>query len=78
MPLASAQVSSLVLRGTWGTGLEYQKEPLTQVELYAALQAAGADLPNDPEAFRLWLHRVRKQGLVTKFRARQSKVARGS
>ena len=44
--------------------LAYQKKPLTQVELYAALQAAGAELPRDPEAFRLWLHRARKQDLV--------------
>jgi len=39
--------------------------PVPQVELYAALQAARAELPRDPEAFRLWLHRARKQGLVT-------------
>jgi hypothetical protein len=45
-----------------------------QVELYAALQAAGAELPREPEAFRLWLHRARKQGLVTKPRARRSKT----
>ena len=38
-----------------------------------ALAAAGAELPEDPEAFRLWLHRARKQGLVTKFRTRRSK-----
>jgi len=44
----------------------------SQVELYAALQAAGAELPRDPEAFRLWLHRARKQGLVTKFHAQRS------
>ena len=47
--------------------LEHQREPLTQLELYDALQAAGADLPADPEAFRLWLHRARKQGLVKNF-----------
>jgi hypothetical protein len=45
--------------------LAYQK-PLTLVKLYAALQAARAELPREPEAFRLWLHRARKQGLVTK------------
>jgi len=44
--------------------LKHQKEPLTQMELYDALEAAGADLPEDPEAFRLWLHRAIKQGLV--------------
>lgn len=49
--------------------LKHQKEPLTQVELYDALKAAGADLPEDPEAFRLWLHRARKQGLVKNFRS---------
>jgi len=57
--------------------LAYQKKPLTQAELYAALQAAGAELPREPEAFRLWLHRARKQGLVTKFRASRSKAAPG-
>lgn len=49
--------------------LKYQEEPLTQVELYDALKAAGAELPEDPEAFRLWLHRARKQGLVKNFRS---------
>ena len=48
--------------------LEHQKEQLTQGELYDALKAAGADLPDDPEAFRLWLHRARKDGLVKDFR----------
>jgi hypothetical protein len=52
--------------------LAYQKKPLTQVELYAALKAARAELPRDPEAFRLWLHRARKQGLVTMSRARKA------
>jgi hypothetical protein len=50
--------------------LEHQKEPLTQTELYEALKAAGAELPEDPEAFRLWLHRARKQGLVKNFLSR--------
>ena len=49
--------------------LKHQKEPLTQLELYDALKAAGAKLPEDPEAFRLWLHRARKQGLVKNFRS---------
>jgi hypothetical protein len=49
--------------------LEHQKEPLTQVELYEALKAAGARLSENPEAFRLWLHRARKQGLVKNFRS---------
>lgn len=53
--------------------LEHQKEPLTQLELYEALKAAGTDLPDDPEAFRLWLHRARKQGLVKNFPSRSSK-----
>jgi hypothetical protein len=44
--------------------LEHQKEPLTQVELHEALKAAGAKLPENPEAFRLWLHRAKKDGLV--------------
>jgi hypothetical protein len=48
--------------------LEHQKAPLTQLELYAALEAAGAKVPEDPEAFRLWLHRARKRGLVKNFR----------
>lgn len=47
--------------------LEHQKKPLTQLELYDALKAAGAELPEDPEAFRTWLHRARKDGLVKKF-----------
>ena len=62
------------LAGLADSILEHQKEPLTQVELYDALAAAGAELPEDPEAFRLWLHRARKQGLVTKFRIRRSKL----
>jgi len=49
--------------------LEHQKEPLTQMELYEALQAAGAKVPDDPEAFRLWLHRARKEGLVKNYRS---------
>jgi hypothetical protein len=53
--------------------LEHQKDPLTHLELYAALSAAGAELPEDPEAFRLWLHRARKQGLVKNFRSRRTK-----
>jgi hypothetical protein len=57
--------------------LGQQKEPLTQVELYEAMKAAGATLPEDPEAFRLWLHRARKQGLVKKFRSTRTK-AQGS
>ncbi len=57
--------------------LGHQKEPLTQVELYEAMKAAGAKLPEDPEAFRLWLHRARKQGLVKKFRSTRTK-AQGS
>jgi hypothetical protein len=54
--------------------LAYQKKLLAQVELYAAVQAAGAEVPRDPEAFRLWLHRARKQGLVTRSRGGQSKA----
>ena len=54
--------------------LEHQTKPLTQVELYEALKAAGAELPEDPEAFRLWLHRARKQGLVKKFRSSRTKA----
>lgn len=50
--------------------MEHRKEPLTQIELYEALKAAGAELPDDPEAFRLWLHRARKQGLVKNFDVR--------
>ncbi len=44
--------------------LKYQKEPLTQTELYEAVKAAGAEVPDDPEAFRLWLHRAKKHGVV--------------
>lgn len=54
--------------------LEHQKEPLTHLELYAALSAAGAELPEDPEAFRLWLHRARKEGLVKKYRSTRTKT----
>jgi hypothetical protein len=39
-------------------GMAYQKIPLTLVELYAALQAARAELPRDREAFRLSLYRA--------------------
>jgi hypothetical protein len=53
--------------------LEHQREPLTQLELYEAVKAAGADVPADPEAFRLWLHRARKQGLVKNYRSTHSK-----
>lgn len=54
--------------------LEHQREPLTQVELYAALRAAGAEVPEDPEVFRVWLHRARKQGLVKNFRSSRTKT----
>jgi hypothetical protein len=47
--------------------LEHQKKPLTKMELYAALEAAGAELPENSEAFRTWLHRAGKDGLVKKF-----------
>jgi hypothetical protein len=40
------------------------------MELYEALKAAGAELPEDPEAFRLWLHRARKEGLVRNFHSK--------
>ncbi len=56
--------------------LEHQKEPLTQMDLYEALSAAGAQLPEDPEAFRLWLHRARKQGLVKGFHSGRTKTPR--
>jgi len=56
---------NVALAGLVETILEHQKKPLTAVELYDALKAAGAELPEDPEAFRLWLHRAKKQGLVT-------------
>ena len=55
--------------------LAHQTEPLTQVELYEALEAAGAELPEDPEAFRLWLHRARKRGLVKKFHLNKRKAS---
>ena len=45
--------------------LKHQREKLTQRELYEALKEAGAELPEDPQAFRGWLHRARKSGLVT-------------
>lgn len=52
--------------------LEHQKEPLTQIELYEAVTASGAEVPPDPEAFRLWLHRARKKGLVKNYRSTHS------
>jgi hypothetical protein len=55
------------LAGLVDTICRFQKEPLTQLELYEAVKAAGADVPEDPEAFRLWLHRARKDKLVTRF-----------
>jgi hypothetical protein len=51
--------------------LEHQKERLTQGELYDAVKAAGADLPDDPEAFRRWVHRARQDGLVNASRTRE-------
>jgi hypothetical protein len=51
--------------------LEHQKAPLTQIELYEALKAAGAELPEDPEAFRLWLYRAKEQGLVKNFHSKR-------
>jgi len=54
--------------------LKHQKEPLTQVELYEAVKAAGGDVPEDPEAFRLWLHRARKDGLVKNFRSSRAEA----
>ncbi len=59
---------NIELAGLADAILEHQKKPLTQVELYEALKAAGAKLPDNPEAFRLWLHRAKKQGLVKNFR----------
>ena len=56
--------------------LEHQKEPLTQVELYGAVKAAGGEVPEDPEAFRLWLHRARKEGLVKNFSGTRNKLSR--
>ncbi|SRR5713226_6932683 len=58
--------------------LEHQKEPLTQVELHAALRAAGAEVPEDPENFRLWLHRARRQGLVKRYRSSRRKTKNSS
>jgi hypothetical protein len=55
---------NVALAGLVNTLMEHQKQPLTQVELYYALKAAGAELPEDPEAFRKWLHRARQDGLV--------------
>jgi hypothetical protein len=70
-------MSGLIPRTERGSYTSGENPLLTRVELYAALQAARAELPRDPEAFRLWLHRARKQGLVTKFRASRSKAAPG-
>jgi hypothetical protein len=49
--------------------LKHQKEPLTQMEIYQAAQAAGGEVQEDPEAFRLWLHRACKDGLVKNYRS---------
>ena len=49
--------------------LKHQKQPLTQIEIYQAVQAAGGEVPEDPEAFRLWLHRATKEGLVKNYRS---------
>lgn len=49
--------------------LKHQKDPLTPMEVYEALKAAGWKVPEDPEAFRLWLFRARKDGLVKNFRS---------
>ncbi len=53
--------------------LKHQKEPLSQLELYEAVKASGAEVPIDPEAFRLWLHRARKDGLVKNYRSTHQK-----
>jgi hypothetical protein len=62
---------NVALAGLINKLLEHQKDPLTQNELYNALQAAGAELPKDFDAFRLWLHRARKDGLVNDSRTGQ-------
>jgi hypothetical protein len=49
--------------------LKHQKEPLTQMEIYQAAQAAGGEVQEDYEAFRLWLHRASKDGLVKNYRS---------
>jgi len=54
--------------------LKHQKEPLTQVELYDAVKAAGGEVQEDPEAFRVWLHRAVKDGLVKDYRSSRTKA----
>ena len=58
------------------TILEHQKKRLTQPEIYEAVKATGAEVPPDPEAFRLWLHRARTQGLVKNYRSIHQKNSR--
>jgi len=49
--------------------LKRQKEPLNPKELYEAVKAAGWEVAEDPEAFRLWLFRAQRDGLVKNFRS---------
>jgi hypothetical protein len=57
--------------------LEHQKERLTQLELYHALKAAGAEVPEDPEAFRVWLYRAKKRGLIKNSRPKPNDFCSG-
>jgi hypothetical protein len=68
---------NVALAGLINKLLEHQKEPLTQFELYSALHAAGVELPEDFDAFRLWLHRARKAGFVNDSRTSQEEQAKG-
>jgi hypothetical protein len=59
------RMSGLIPRQKRGSHTSGESPLLTQVELYAALKAAGAELPRDPEAFWLWLHRAKTRGCST-------------
>jgi DNA polymerase elongation subunit (family B) len=58
--------------------LKHQKESLSQLEIYAAVKAAGGEVQEDPEAFRLWLHRAVKDGIVKNYRSSRTKTCESS
>jgi hypothetical protein len=54
---------------------EHERERLTWAELLEALQDAGANVPEDPEALRLWVWRAEGAGLVRPRRKAKKKGA---
>ncbi len=54
---------------------EHERERLSWEELLEALRSTGADVPEDPEALRLWVWRAERGGLV---RPRRKAKRRGA